>query len=164
MSNPLADKDLLRGFWEFSSVSSFSLVISWRKIKGGIKAWSARKRAKNGKCFQHQTRAVGLTMSDKILNCHERTNPLKLLEKAHVLAQSRMFGKHERILIDEDLRRCSRAAKLLLAPEIPGTETDALRKAKVELETDLPAAQLTLEGILVRNKACAQAYLLWRHG
>ena len=37
---------------------------------------------------------------------------------------------------------------------------DALRKARVELATDLSAAQLTLEGILARNKACAQAYLL----
>ena len=57
--------------------------------------------------------------------------------------------------------RAQRAAQLLqAAPEIPDTETDALRKAKVELETDLPTAQITLERILARNKACAQAYLL----
>jgi SpoVK/Ycf46/Vps4 family AAA+-type ATPase len=57
--------------------------------------------------------------------------------------------------------QAQRAAQLLYAaPEIPVTEADALRKAKVELATDLPAAQLTLEGILARNKACAQAYLL----
>jgi transitional endoplasmic reticulum ATPase len=86
---------------------------------------------------------------------------LKLLEKALLASPSDWETRAH--LIDEYLAvgQAQRAAQLLqAAPEIPGTEGDALRKAKVELETDLPAAQLTLEGILVRNKACAQAYLL----
>ena len=85
----------------------------------------------------------------------------KLLEKA--LLASPGDWETRAHLIDEYLAagQVHRAAQLLqAAPEIPSTEVDALRKAKVELETDLPAAQLTLEGILVRNKACAKAYLL----
>ena len=86
---------------------------------------------------------------------------LKLLEKA--LLASPGDWETRAHLIDEYLAvgQAQRAAQLLhAAPEIPDTEADALRKARVELETDLPSAQLTLEGILARNKACAQAYLL----
>ncbi|MGH7980504.1 MAG: tetratricopeptide repeat protein, partial [Limisphaerales bacterium] len=86
---------------------------------------------------------------------------LKLLEKA--LLASPADWETRAHLIDEHLAagRAQRAAELLqAAPEIPDTETDALRKAKVKMETDLPGAQLTLEKILSRNKACAQAYFL----
>jgi SpoVK/Ycf46/Vps4 family AAA+-type ATPase len=86
---------------------------------------------------------------------------LKLLEKA--LRASPGDWETRAHLIDEHLAagQAQRAAQLLqAAPEIPDTEVDAIRKAKVELETNPPAAQLTLENILSRNKACAQAYLL----
>jgi AAA+ superfamily predicted ATPase len=86
---------------------------------------------------------------------------LKLLEKA--LLASPGDWETRAHLIDEYLAagQASRAAQLLqAAPEIPDTEADALCKARVELETDLPAAQLTLERVLSRNKACAQAYLI----
>jgi transitional endoplasmic reticulum ATPase len=86
---------------------------------------------------------------------------LKLLEKA--LLSSPGDWETRAHLIDEYLAvgQAQRAAQLLqAAPEIPDTEADSLRKAKVELETNLPAAQTTLEGILGQNKACAQAYLL----
>ena len=86
---------------------------------------------------------------------------LKLLEKA--LLASPGDWETRAHLIDEYLAagQAQRAAQLLqAAPEIPDTEVDSLRRAKVELETNLPAAQSTLEGILARNKACAQAYLL----
>lgn len=85
----------------------------------------------------------------------------KLLEKA--LLASPGDWETRAHLIDEYLAagQTQRAAELLrAAPEIPGTEIDALRKARVELETDLPAAQITLDGILARNRACAQAYWL----
>jgi transitional endoplasmic reticulum ATPase len=85
----------------------------------------------------------------------------KLLERA--LQASPADWETRAHLIDEYLAagQPQQAAQLLrAAPEIPDTEADALRKAKVELETDLPAAQLTLEGVLARNKACSQAYLL----
>jgi AAA+ superfamily predicted ATPase len=86
---------------------------------------------------------------------------LKLLEKA--LLASPGDWETRTHLIDQYLAagQPERAAQLLqAAPEIPDTEGDALRKARVESEIDLPAAQLTLENILSRNKACAQAYLL----
>jgi transitional endoplasmic reticulum ATPase len=86
---------------------------------------------------------------------------LKLLEKA--LLASPGDWETRAHLIDEYLAagQAQRAAQLLqAAPEIPDTEEDALRKARVQLEVDLPAAQSTLERILARNKACAQAYLL----
>jgi transitional endoplasmic reticulum ATPase len=86
---------------------------------------------------------------------------LKLLEKA--LLASPGDWETRAHLIDEYLAvgQARRAVQLLqAAPEIPDTEVDLLRKAKVELETNLPAAQITLEGILGQNKACAQAYLL----
>lgn len=86
---------------------------------------------------------------------------LKLLEKA--LLASPGDWETRAHLIDQYLAagQAQRAAQLLqAAPEIPDTEADALRKARVELETDLPSAQRTLESVLARNKACAQAYLL----
>jgi tetratricopeptide (TPR) repeat protein len=86
----------------------------------------------------------------------------KLLEKALLAAPSDWETRAH--LIGEYLAtgQAQRAAQLLkAAPEIPDTEADALLKARVELETDLSAAQMTLEGILARNKACAQAYLLF---
>ena len=87
---------------------------------------------------------------------------LKLLEKA--LLASPGDWETRAHLIDEYLAagQAQRAADLLkAAPEIPDTEADALRKAKVDLEIDPAAAQITLEGILARNKACAGAYLLF---
>jgi len=86
---------------------------------------------------------------------------LKLLEKA--LQASPGDWETRAHLIDQYLAggQAQRAAQLLqAAPEIPDTEVDALRKARVQLETDLPGAQLTLDSILSRNKACAEAYLL----
>ncbi len=85
----------------------------------------------------------------------------KLLEKA--LAASPGDWETRAHLIDEYLEvgQAQRAAELLKsAPEIPDTEADALRQARVEIETAPSDAQLTLERILARNKACAQAYLL----
>ncbi|MDR3459745.1 MAG: AAA family ATPase [Verrucomicrobiae bacterium] len=86
---------------------------------------------------------------------------LKLLEKA--LTASPGDWETRAHLIDAHLAagRPQRAAELLkAAPEIPDTEADALRKARVEMETAPAEAQLTLERVLTRNKACAQAYLL----
>jgi transitional endoplasmic reticulum ATPase len=86
----------------------------------------------------------------------------KLLEKALLAAPSDWETRAH--LIGEYLAigQAQRAAQLLkAAPEIPDAEADALLKVRVELETDLSAAQMTLEGILARNKACAQAYLLF---
>ena len=85
----------------------------------------------------------------------------KLLEKA--LQASPGEWETRAHLIDEYLAagNAQRAAELLrAAPAIPDNEVDLLRKARVELETDLAAAQITLENILKRNKGCAQAYLL----
>jgi transitional endoplasmic reticulum ATPase len=85
----------------------------------------------------------------------------KLLEKA--LVSSPGDWETRAHLIDEYMAvgQALRAWELLkAAPEIPDTEADALRKARVELETELAEAQLTLERILAGNKACAQAYLL----
>jgi transitional endoplasmic reticulum ATPase len=87
---------------------------------------------------------------------------LKLLEKALQVSPGDWDTRAH--LIDAYLAtgQPDRAAQLLqTAPQIPDTEADALRKAKVELETDLPGAQSTLERILSRNKACAEAYLLF---
>jgi len=86
---------------------------------------------------------------------------LKLLEKA--LLASPEDWETRAHLIDQYLAlgNAHRAAELLkAAPAIPDTEEDALRKARVELETSIPDAQLTLEAILKRNKGCAPAYLL----
>ncbi|HEX3625151.1 MAG TPA: AAA family ATPase [Verrucomicrobiae bacterium] len=87
---------------------------------------------------------------------------LKLLEKALQISPGDWETRAH--LIDAYLAvgQPDRAAQLLQsAPQIPDVEADALRKARVELETDLPAAQMTLERILARNKACAEAYLLF---
>lgn len=86
---------------------------------------------------------------------------LKLLEKA--LRASPEDWETRAHLIDQYIaaNQAARAAELLKeAPAIPEAEEEQLRKARVELETNLSEAQLTLEKILVRNKACAQAYLL----
>lgn len=86
----------------------------------------------------------------------------KLLEKA--LAASPADWETRAHLIDLYLvsGRAGRAAELLkAAPAVPDTETDGLRRARVELETDPSAATVTLEKILSRNKACAEAYLLF---
>ncbi len=86
---------------------------------------------------------------------------LRLLEKALLTTPGDWETRAH--LIDEYLAagNALRAAELLLAaPEIPGAEADQLRKARVELETAPADCQITLEGILARNKACAEAYLL----
>ncbi len=86
---------------------------------------------------------------------------LKLLEKAlHATPDDWETRAH---LIDQYLAIGSveRAAELLKsAPAIPDTEQDALRKARVEIENTPSEALVTLQNILNRNKACAQAYLL----
>jgi transitional endoplasmic reticulum ATPase len=66
-------------------------------------------------------------------------------------------------LIDQYLALgdAQRAADLLkAAPAVPDTEENALRKARIELHTSPSEALVTLQNILARNKACAQAYLL----
>jgi transitional endoplasmic reticulum ATPase len=86
---------------------------------------------------------------------------LKLLEKA--LASTPTDWETRAHLIEQYLAlgRHQRAADLLnAAPSVPNTETDALLKARVELETNPSEALLTLQKILAVNKACAQAYLL----
>jgi transitional endoplasmic reticulum ATPase len=86
---------------------------------------------------------------------------LKLLEKALLVSPGDWETRAH--LINEYLAagQPQRAAQLLqAAPEIPDGEADMLLKARVELETDLAAAQVTLERVLARNKACARAYLL----
>ena len=48
-NSPLADKDLgqaILGIIVFFAVIAFLVYYLTRKVKGGIKAWSARKRAK----------------------------------------------------------------------------------------------------------------------
>jgi transitional endoplasmic reticulum ATPase len=86
---------------------------------------------------------------------------LKLLERA--LQASPGDWEMRAHLIDELLAsgQAGRAAELLkAAPSIPDTVADALRKARVEMETSISEAQVTLENILKRDKACAAAYLL----
>ena len=86
---------------------------------------------------------------------------LKLLEKA--LLASPDDWETRAHLIDHYLASGApeRAAELLRsAPAIPATEQDALRKARVELDISPSDAQATLEAILAKNRACAQAYLL----
>ncbi|HTV42016.1 MAG TPA: AAA family ATPase [Candidatus Sulfotelmatobacter sp.] len=86
---------------------------------------------------------------------------LKLLEKA--LNATPEDWETRAHLIDQYLAIGSpeRAAQLLKsAPVIPDTEPDALRKARVELETAPSDAIITLQNVLARNKACAEAYLL----
>ena len=85
----------------------------------------------------------------------------KLLEKA--LLASPDDWETRAHLIDEYLAagQARKAAGLIdAAPGIPDTEADALRVARVEMETSPSDAQIRLERILTKNKACAQAYLL----
>ncbi|MGH7978341.1 MAG: AAA family ATPase [Limisphaerales bacterium] len=85
---------------------------------------------------------------------------LKLLEKA--LAATPDDWETRAHLIDQYLAigATDRAAQLLKsAPLIPDTEQDALRKARVEMHTNSSDALVTLQNILARNKACAEAYL-----
>src|SRR6185369_45723 len=51
-------------------------------------------------------------------------------------------------------------ALLQAAPRVPEGESNALRVARVQLETAPAAAQQQHEQILSKNKACAEAYLL----
>lgn len=85
----------------------------------------------------------------------------KLLEKALLTTPDDWETRSH--LVDQYLAlgRAARAAELLqAAPAIPDTEENALRKARVELETAPSDALLTLQNLLSRNRACAQAYLL----
>jgi hypothetical protein len=77
-NSPLADKDLGQAILGFSLSVGVLFFLGYflkRKIKGSIKAWSARKRAQKmeGR-FQPQTRAVGFGRFGLNLNCHERTD------------------------------------------------------------------------------------------
>ncbi|HEY2343826.1 MAG TPA: AAA family ATPase [Chthoniobacteraceae bacterium] len=86
---------------------------------------------------------------------------LKLLEKA--LLASPDDWETRAHLIDHYLAAGApeRAGELLrAAPAVPSTEDDALRKARVELHLSPSDAQVTLEAILAKNRACAPAYLL----
>jgi transitional endoplasmic reticulum ATPase len=86
---------------------------------------------------------------------------LRLLEKA--LAASPEDWETRAHLVEQYLAggEAQHAAVLLkAAPRFPGTEADALLKARVELETEPSEALLTLQAVLARNRACAQAYLL----
>ena len=64
----------------------------------------------------------------------------------------------------------TRAAEILqAAPQIPDDEPAQLLKARVEMETSPSDAIVTLEKIIARNRASAQAYLLfarvyWKRG
>ncbi len=86
---------------------------------------------------------------------------LKLLEKA--LLASPGDWETRAHLIDEYLAagQSQRAAELLrAAPQVPEDEENALRQARVQLETDTAQALQTLQAVLARNKGCARAYLL----
>lgn len=86
---------------------------------------------------------------------------LKLLEKA--LLATPGDWETRAYLIDQYLSngQAPRADEFLkAAPAIPETEMAALLKARVQLETAPSDALLTLQDVLARNKACAQAYLL----
>ncbi len=86
---------------------------------------------------------------------------LKLLEKA--LLASPDDWETRAHLIDEYLEtgQATKAESLLhTAPRVPDTEADALRVARVYLETAPAAAQQRLEDVLSKNRACAQAWLL----
>jgi AAA+ superfamily predicted ATPase len=86
----------------------------------------------------------------------------RLLEKALLASPGDWETRAHLINVCLAAGEPQRAALLLsAAPEIPDTEADALLRARVELETDPAAAQRTLESILARNKACADAYLLF---
>ena len=85
----------------------------------------------------------------------------KLLEKALLLSPADWETRAYLIDACLDAGQPQRAVELLkAAPEVPDTEADALRKARVELNTAPSEAQLTLERVLANNKACAEAYLL----
>ena len=86
---------------------------------------------------------------------------LKLLEKALLVSPADWETRAH--VIDQCLAagNASHAAELLkAAPTIPATEPAALLKARVELETDLSEALLTLQKVIAANKACAHGYLL----
>ena len=94
----------------------------------------------------------------------------KLLEKALFVSPEDWETRSH--LIDALLARGQgpRASEILrAAPQVPATEDAQLLKARVELETAPSDAIVTLEAILARNKACAQAYLIfarvyWKRG
>jgi transitional endoplasmic reticulum ATPase len=86
---------------------------------------------------------------------------LKLLEKALQISPADWETRAH--LLDSYLAqgKAKPAAELLrAAPEVPLAEAAQLLKARVESETAPSDAIVTLEGVLSRNKACAQAYLL----
>jgi len=86
---------------------------------------------------------------------------LSLLEKALEVTPAQWELRAH--LIDAHLQggSAARAAQLLgAAPQLPDGEAAQLLKARVESETAPSEAIVTLEAILARNKACAQAYLL----
>jgi SpoVK/Ycf46/Vps4 family AAA+-type ATPase len=86
----------------------------------------------------------------------------KLLEKALLASPGDWETRAHLIDLCLAAGQAPRAAALLqAAPDVPNTEPDLLRKARVELETDPAAAQLTLQNILNLNRASAPAYLLF---
>ena len=87
---------------------------------------------------------------------------LKLLEKALQISPEDWETRSH--LIENYLEggQGQRAAETLrAAPLIPATEAAQLLKARVVLEVAPSDAIVTLEGILARNKACAEAYLVF---
>jgi SpoVK/Ycf46/Vps4 family AAA+-type ATPase len=87
---------------------------------------------------------------------------LKLLEKALLASPGDWEIRSHLITQYLAAGQAARAAEFLhAAPAFPDREDNALLKARVQLETAPADAQATLEQILARNKACAQAYLLF---
>ncbi len=86
---------------------------------------------------------------------------LRLLEKA-LLASPDDWETRAHLIDEYSAASQPHKADALIkaAPQIPDTEADALRIARVQIETAPAAAQQRLEQVLSRNKACAQAYLL----
>jgi SpoVK/Ycf46/Vps4 family AAA+-type ATPase len=85
---------------------------------------------------------------------------LKLLEKALLVSPGDWETRAHLIESLLAQNQSARAADVLrAAPEIPADEPAQLLKARVEAEVDPSRAILTLEAILARNRACAQAFL-----
>ena len=87
---------------------------------------------------------------------------LRLLEKALQVSPEDWETRAHVVGSYLAARQGARAAEVLRgAPQIPATEAALLLKARVELEVAPSDAIVTLEGILARNKACAEAYLIF---
>ena len=87
---------------------------------------------------------------------------LKLLEKALLVSPEDWETRAHVVGSYLAAGQGPHAAELLRgAPALPATEEALLLKARVELAVAPSDAIATLEGILSRNKACAEAYLIF---